>query len=818
MQTLEQFGQTIKAKYPQYNDIGDAELGQKMLAKYPQYHDMVQVTPSDSLQGKNQQSQQSKSGVFKNILDVNNQTGIIPDSWQFTPTDVGNRTDAGVIGDTLKNQAKSVANLGIGVAKFLDPIANAKKIGGAISGAVGYNNQASETQTAQQGVKDYIPRLQEAIAKNKAIGRDTSNLERLLKEAGGQPVSNPALDVAKELPNALYQNVASDAIKKGIGGDAYGAVQSIAQDPQQLTPYFLALKKPIESKLPAVDKAISKVADPFIKPFAGDINAGGTSGMLNPVPMLKDVAAKATPDVFTKDVSTLRSEKITQGFQELNSRLQTANKAYSANTKTYATPDGVSKTVTPTDTFAKYNITPEIKNGSILMGDYKTGDGALGKIKEQVSSLDGDINTHLVDTGKQFEVNQLRNEAISKAKADPELKQAGLVQSTVNKLNARFDDYLSSYGDKIDIQEVNNIRKVANKDWSPETMDASRIVGDMGRDAVYNSTPDLVVKKLLQEQGDLLAAKKYAEAVNGKKVTGGRLGNYAMRTAGAIIGTSLHSAPVIGPLIGMVGGEYLSRALQQSQFKSLGAEFKSLFQREPLRSNNIDPTQSANIMPKSAAIEKGITNKQTIVPQKLEPNKPLNPNSLIKVNDYASQFPKYITPDQVSSAMKILEGLKQKGKTIDMKALISVVKKVVPMSDIGEVTGGMRKVNVNSQPPIEAIGKSFQEIRRESLKIEQQGMDQNSAAMESSIQGLDYSHWTPTAAKAYTKFKQIFNAWKDNPEDFGSLMKTEAGKKLRIQIEDVSKELNVDSNEVFNIFQDRILRENSKVSVKVKRK
>jgi len=45
-QTLEQFGQTIKAKYPQYNDIPNAELGTKMLAKYPQYKDMVVTTPA----------------------------------------------------------------------------------------------------------------------------------------------------------------------------------------------------------------------------------------------------------------------------------------------------------------------------------------------------------------------------------------------------------------------------------------------------------------------------------------------------------------------------------------------------------------------------------------------------------------------------------------------------------------------------------------------------------------------------------------------------------------------------------------------------
>jgi len=42
-QTIEQFGQVIKTKYPQYADIPDVELGQKMLAKYPQYADMIQT-------------------------------------------------------------------------------------------------------------------------------------------------------------------------------------------------------------------------------------------------------------------------------------------------------------------------------------------------------------------------------------------------------------------------------------------------------------------------------------------------------------------------------------------------------------------------------------------------------------------------------------------------------------------------------------------------------------------------------------------------------------------------------------------------------
>lgn len=38
---LQQFGSTIKTKYPQYKDYSDEEIGQKMLQKYPQYQSQI---------------------------------------------------------------------------------------------------------------------------------------------------------------------------------------------------------------------------------------------------------------------------------------------------------------------------------------------------------------------------------------------------------------------------------------------------------------------------------------------------------------------------------------------------------------------------------------------------------------------------------------------------------------------------------------------------------------------------------------------------------------------------------------------------------
>lgn len=49
--SLAQFGQTIKAKHPEYSDLADEDVGQKVLAKYPQYSDMVktQAVPQSTL-------------------------------------------------------------------------------------------------------------------------------------------------------------------------------------------------------------------------------------------------------------------------------------------------------------------------------------------------------------------------------------------------------------------------------------------------------------------------------------------------------------------------------------------------------------------------------------------------------------------------------------------------------------------------------------------------------------------------------------------------------------------------------------------------
>lgn len=71
MQTLQQFGQSIKSKYPEYNDISDEELGTKMLSKYPQYADMVQDSGSILQKQKSQlRNDKLDQGAIESAIDM----------------------------------------------------------------------------------------------------------------------------------------------------------------------------------------------------------------------------------------------------------------------------------------------------------------------------------------------------------------------------------------------------------------------------------------------------------------------------------------------------------------------------------------------------------------------------------------------------------------------------------------------------------------------------------------------------------------------------------------------------------------------------
>lgn len=71
--TVEQFGQRVKSKYPEYADMADAEVGQKILQKHPQYQDMVETAGSSS-----PQTEHADQVIRDTFQRIQNQPSTVP--------------------------------------------------------------------------------------------------------------------------------------------------------------------------------------------------------------------------------------------------------------------------------------------------------------------------------------------------------------------------------------------------------------------------------------------------------------------------------------------------------------------------------------------------------------------------------------------------------------------------------------------------------------------------------------------------------------------------------------------------------------------
>jgi len=245
--TYQQFGDSIKAKYPQYSDQNSAVLAQHVLAKYPQYQS--QVTPLHDY----------SQGLISGALGQVNQAKLNEPAYSMGPTNT-----SGVVGTIAKETAnigKSLGKFAVGVGEFLDPIAAAQKVAQVPGAIAGYVKDLSAAAKSEAQAEQLEAKAQ-AITGKKPVA----------------PPTNPA-SLVPSFGKALYQTVAPPAVQELTQGHFTNAIQSVAEDPYQLAPAFLALKGVLdETDLgktgagKAIDTGISKTASPFIK--AGEYAKG----------------------------------------------------------------------------------------------------------------------------------------------------------------------------------------------------------------------------------------------------------------------------------------------------------------------------------------------------------------------------------------------------------------------------------------------------------------------------------------------------------------------------------------------------------------
>ena len=186
--SMQEFGQLIKQKYPQYQSIGDIQLAQKVIQKYPTYQSNVR-TPQEEMTMAQQQGQQA-------------------DQFLASP---GQQLKAGVQATANAPVVKQAGDLGVGWLKGLlgltADVGNAgqwalgKATGGAIPPSY-INTEPLQPQGAVQTAGSFlsgfgVPALSGATMAEKAVGIYRSTPATLRKAA--QILSNPATKELAEL-------------------------------------------------------------------------------------------------------------------------------------------------------------------------------------------------------------------------------------------------------------------------------------------------------------------------------------------------------------------------------------------------------------------------------------------------------------------------------------------------------------------------------------------------------------------------------------------------------------------------------------------
>lgn len=226
--TLEQFGKTIKAKYPQYNDVSDAELGQRMISKYPQYKDMVSETPKKDLLSK---ATDIATTIFPGTRAIGESLGtaalnigkLVKGENPDIPVDmsktIGGYTSAGAqvagfggVGTVGTLASRILTNLGLGAAIGGGAaMSEGEKAGGIAKGAAITGAVGAALPIAGAGLKAIGKQIEQLPARfvNSALSRSKAEV---LNDIAKDKVDDFAKYVVQNKPIGSAKTLLSDSM------------------------------------------------------------------------------------------------------------------------------------------------------------------------------------------------------------------------------------------------------------------------------------------------------------------------------------------------------------------------------------------------------------------------------------------------------------------------------------------------------------------------------------------------------------------------------------------------------------------------------
>lgn len=558
--TIQEFGATIKQKYPQYSGISDYELGQKTLQKHPQYTDKVthtfDITPVPTQKPTYTQLKQEADIAQAESKKANSVGGFL-----------GNFGKA-----LVENIAPSEVGLGKTIGKLV-------------------GNQTDTYSKLIQDTSSQQTNLLKAIREKEAKGGDATNLKRIY---------NQNVEQLRELNKSLQEETNLPSTGKVVGQLGGTALDVLSAGTYSKAKTGLMATGKLA---PSGAKLTEKLATGVGVPELGKI-ASQKAGGLFTKQGLKNVATGAGLG-YANDV--------TMGLQGLRGEDREGGKAFIPG---LGTAIGTTiPVISETTQSIKNVLNPEVKAQKLVdkrakglekLDSYQTIKKATEKgrergidIKKVLSETDvlhgavdksGTITTkgeggaveqytrQFIDGNESIVSDLLKKEnrsispALVKARLIQEVKSAGIEGAALTKALKNIDDEVAGYalraGDTGNIPVATlhdaKIDKYNNINFFTEgnVKKYDKTVAKALKELVEENTTSVKVKEINNELSKHFAVIDYLNKLDNKKVSGGKLGKYFAQTVGAIVGS--HAGPlgaVVGAEVGgNIKGNLMSRA------------------------------------------------------------------------------------------------------------------------------------------------------------------------------------------------------------------------------------------------------------------
>ena len=222
----------------------------------------------------------------------------------------------------------------------------------------------------------------------------------------------------------------------------------------------------------------------------------------------------------------------------------------------------------PAQFLAERNIVPEVKKGKIFTETQSV------RLDDMANSLNKHLDLALkeIEPGiRRIPLSEVESKAISRVRS-----QSNINKNIANELEvdvrAEFNAYRSNFGEEVSVTQLNGIKQGK---WARTPFDATKPykgtvnyeIGRAAKDTIEAVVPrELVgVRELNSAIGDILDARKFLDALNGRVVRHGRLGGLFGRTIGALAGSGGGPFGTIG---GALTGDAVIDILQRTTFSN----------------------------------------------------------------------------------------------------------------------------------------------------------------------------------------------------------------------------------------------------------